>query len=302
MAIHQPLADLFLVDLDLPREGFRRFIASWVLRQGSTALVVDPGPRATLPTLLSALDELGVERLEGVLLTHIHIDHAGGAGLLLDRFPDARVLCHPKGIPHLEDPTRLWEGSRQILGDLAGAYGAIAPVPRANLCFGEALDLGPWRVHAVETPGHAPHHASYRLGDVLFAGEVAGVRYDLPSGAYQRPATPPVFLPEVFLASIDRVAALGASHLCLGHYGLSSRPAEVLETARAQIAVWLAAAGGRLRAGGGEEEIFRDLLEADPHFGRFRELPGDIRARERYFAGNSIAGVCGALRDRGAAG
>jgi glyoxylase-like metal-dependent hydrolase (beta-lactamase superfamily II) len=300
MAVHQFLEDLFLVDLDLPREGFRRFIASWILRRGSSALVVDPGPAATVPTLLRALEELGVERLAGILLTHIHIDHAGGAGLLLERYPATRVVCHPKGSPHLADPARLWEGARKILGDLAEAYGAIAPVPQESLIFGEALALGPWSVDAVETPGHAPHHASYRVGDVVFAGEVAGVRYELPSGVYQRPATPPVFLPDAFRASIDRVAGLGAAHLCLGHYGLTDRPRETLGVARAQIGTWLAVAERHPVAGGEGEEaaLFEDLLDADAPFGRFRELPQDIQARERYFAANSIAGMRAALASR----
>ncbi|MBI5016761.1 MAG: MBL fold metallo-hydrolase [Deltaproteobacteria bacterium] len=296
MAIHQPLEDLFFVDLDLPREGFRRFIAPWVLRRGEAALVVDPGPRATVPVLLAALRELGVERLGGILLTHIHIDHAGGAGLLLDRFPGVPVVCHPKGIPHLADPTRLWEGSRKILGDLAAAYGEIAVVPQESLIFGEALELGAWRVSALETPGHAAHHASYIVGDVVFAGEVAGMRYELSSGVYQRPATPPVFHPDVYRASIDRVAGVGAAHLCLGHYGLAKRPAEALEVAREQIGIWMAVAARHRGADeGAGEAILQELLETDQHFARLRELPPDIQARERYFAFNSIAGVRGAV-------
>ncbi|MBI5442239.1 MAG: MBL fold metallo-hydrolase [Deltaproteobacteria bacterium] len=296
MAIHQPREDLVLVDLDLPREGVRRFIAPWVLRRGTAVLLVDPGPRATVPVLLDALQELGVARLDGILLTHIHIDHAGGAGLLLERFPGAAVVCHPKGIPHLADPTRLWEGSRKVLGDLAEAYGEIAAVPQESLIFGEALELGAWRVSALETPGHAAHHASYVVGDVVFGGEVAGMRYELPSGVYQRPATPPVFYPDVYRASIDRVAGVGAAHLCLGHYGLAERPAEVLEVAREQIEIWTAVAARCCGVEeGADEAILHELLETDRHFARLRELPPDIQVRERYFARNSIAGIRGAV-------
>lgn len=296
MTLHEAAPGLYLVDLDLPRRGFRRFIGSWVLCRGPSALVVDPGPRVTVPALEGALAELGVERLDAVLLTHIHIDHAGGAGLLLARHPETPVVCPPKGIAHLADPARLWEGSRKVLGDLAEAYGEIAPVPRERLTFADALEVGPWRVEAVETPGHAPHHASYRVGDTVFSGEAAGVRFELPSGVYQRPATPPVFQPDFYLASLDRVAGLGAARLCLGHYGLTERPAETLDVARRQIGVWMEAAGRRRAGGEGlEAAIVEDLLAADPHFARLRDLPEEAQARERYFAGNTIAGMLGAL-------
>ncbi|MGZ3597897.1 MAG: MBL fold metallo-hydrolase, partial [Syntrophales bacterium] len=104
MATHEPMKDLYIVDLDQPLEGFYNFLNSWVYRQGGLTIVVDPGPRSTIPVLVKALKELDVKKLDYILLTHIHIDHAGGAGLLVGHYPDAMVICHPKGIRHMIDP------------------------------------------------------------------------------------------------------------------------------------------------------------------------------------------------------
>jgi len=301
MATHEILPGLHLVDLDLPsREGFRQFIGSWVLQRGGATLLVDPGPRATVPTLFGALEDLGVQRLDAVLLTHIHIDHAGGAGLVADRYPDARVWCHSAGIPHLVDPAKLWAGSRKVLGGLAEAYGEIAPVPAAAIGHREEFTVGPLRVRALDTPGHAAHHLSFAVGDVLFAGEVAGVHRALPAGTYLRPATPPTFFRDVYCRSLDRVAVLGATHLCFGHYGHTREVRQALALARAQIDLWVGVVERHLARGieTVEEAVFQELLEVDPHFGLYRDLPADAQRRERTFFANTVAGLRGYLQER----
>jgi len=300
MAIHQVSPDLHLIDLDLPREGFRRFISCWVLRRGGTTLLVDPGPRATVPTLLGALEELGVTRVGGVLLTHIHIDHAGGAGLVLERYPDARVLCHPKGIPHLVDPAKLWAGSLKILGALAEAYGEIAPVPESHIGYEEMAAFGPVAVRAVETPGHAAHHLVFQVEDLLFAGELAGVCSPLANRPYQRPATPPTYFHDVFQASIDAALALEAQRLCFGHYGATPDARDALTRARAQLDLWTETVARHLGDAPGslEEAVLQDLLEVDPLFAPYRELPEDVRVRERTFFSNTVQGMRGYLEGR----
>ncbi len=300
MATHEILPGLHLVDLDLPsQQGFRQFIGSWVLRRGSGTLLVDPGPRATVPVLLEALAALGVERLDAILLTHIHIDHAGGAGLLCERYPGARVWCHPAGIPHLVDPAKLWAGSRKVLGPLAEAYGEIAAVPAAVIGHREEFAAGPFRVRALDTPGHAAHHLAFAVDDLLFAGEVAGVHRALPAGTYLRPATPPTFFRDVYCRSLDRVAALGAAHLCFGHYGHTPEVRQTLALARSQIDLWVEVVRKHLAAGEEfpEEAIFQELLEVDPHFGLYRSLPPDVQRRERTFFANAVAGIRGYLQE-----
>ncbi|HSH71055.1 MAG TPA: MBL fold metallo-hydrolase [Deferrisomatales bacterium] len=286
--------ELTLVDLDQPAlEGFREFIGAWIVRGPDSTLVVDPGPASTIPVLLDALGAMGIRRLDGVLLTHIHIDHAGGAGLLLGRFPTARALCHPKGIPHLVDPEKLWQGSRKVLGKVAEAYGPIARVPEDRIGFAETSRMGGLTVVAIDTPGHAAHHLCYQVGDVLFAGEVAGIGLDTPEGPYRRPATPPRFQHEVSRASLEATAAVPASCVCLGHRGQVEEPAPFFGAARDQLDHWVAVARRHLEAGSApwEEAVVAELLATDPLFGRLRTLPPDIQARERYFTGNALQGM-----------
>lgn len=306
MAIHRPAPDLSLVDLDQALDGFRTFIGSWVLRRHGTTVLVDPGPRATIPELDEALAFLGVERLDAILLTHVHIDHAGGTGLLCRSHPEARVLCHPKGVPHLVDPSKLWAGSQKILGAVAEAYGAIEPVPEAALVAGtgdgDPVAFGPLRVVTWDTPGHAAHHLAFQVDEFLFPGEAVGVRHPLDGGPYQRPATPPVFFYDVYRRSLDRLAGRGASHLCFGHYGHTAAVEEAFATARDQLETWVATVARHLEAGSAplEDAVFAELLRTDPVFARFTRLPADVQRRERYFFANTVAGLRGYL-EQGAA-
>ena len=119
-----------LIELKQNKPGFRRFIGSWLIT-GRENIVVDVGPSNSTDQLIHSLTELGVDRIDRVLLTHIHIDHAGGLAPFLEHFPMARVICHEKAIPHLVDPSKLWAGTRKTLGpDLTDTYGPIRPVKR----------------------------------------------------------------------------------------------------------------------------------------------------------------------------
>ena len=103
------------------------------MHKGSPAFIVDAGPSATAPQLLAALEDLDIRHLDYILITHIHIDHAGAVAELSRAYPDAAIVCHPAGIPHLEDPVRLWEGSVKTLGDVGKAYGPLQPVPGGRM-------------------------------------------------------------------------------------------------------------------------------------------------------------------------
>ncbi|MDO8723064.1 MAG: MBL fold metallo-hydrolase [Syntrophales bacterium] len=285
--------NLYLVDLDQPLEGFRKFISAWIYTPDDLTILVDPGPRSTIPLLLSALKKQEVKKIDYILLTHIHIDHAGGTGLLLKRYPQAQVICHPKAIRHMIAPGRLWESSRKILGDLAEAYGEIAPVPEKSIGYQEHIKAGEIVIAAIPTPGHAAHHLCYQAGEILFAGEVAGVTYPLEEALYLRLATPPALNYEVYRNSLDKAAALPVSRICFGHYGSREDVKNVFATAFVQLDNWLAVVEKRLRAEDepSEESIFSELLRNDqglPHYG---DLPYDIQARERYFSLNSIRGI-----------
>ena len=286
------LDNLRCIDLDLPgQEGFRKFISSWLYRGENFTLLVDPGPLSTIPLLCQELHRQGVERLDHVLLTHIHIDHAGGTGTLLREFPGATVICHPEGVRHLVAPEKLWEGSRKVLGALADAYGEIVPVPAERIRYEETV--GNTGVRAFLTPGHAQHHCSYLLDDLLFAGEVAGVRGDVPYGIFMRPATPPRFILKVALDSIDRMIELAPRHMIFAHHGLVDRAVEHLLIARNQLLLWVrgVAETAAMEEAQREEALVAWLLDKDEHYRTVSLLPPDIQARERYFLGNTLRGM-----------
>ena len=119
--------DLSLITLNPPIDGFEDFISSW-LYQGETCFLVDVGPASTADGLLKILDEAHIDHLDYILLTHIHLDHAGAIGEIAAAFPQTPIICHPAGIPHLVEPARLWEGTKKVLGSTAEGYGPIQAV------------------------------------------------------------------------------------------------------------------------------------------------------------------------------
>jgi len=159
--------DLYWISLPVPLSGFEGFIGTWLL-DGDPVVAVDVGPAVSAPHLLAAISHLGLKSPELILLTHIHIDHAGGVGEITNAFPDATVVCHPKGRRHLIDPEKLWQGSVKTLGDIARAYEPIAAVHASQVVSID--DFSHPRIRSIDTPGHAAHHVSYLIGDLLFAG------------------------------------------------------------------------------------------------------------------------------------
>jgi glyoxylase-like metal-dependent hydrolase (beta-lactamase superfamily II) len=286
-------ANLTIIDLDQKPEGFRRFISSWLYRSKELTFLVDPGPLYSIGSLTNALGEIGVRKLDYILLTHIHIDHAGGTGKLLQVFPETRVLCHPMGIDHMVTPAKLWEGSVKILGELALAYGEIVPIPRGNIFYEEKISLGENDIHVVETPGHAPHHLSYLFKHYLFAGEVAGVHQPLADGIYLRPATPPKFKLETSLSSLEKVIEMAPQTICFGHYGHHHDALSMLRLGREQLRLWTEVLKEHHGHGAADspERLMEDLLKRDTYFANYLCLERDIRKREEYFVMNSIRGI-----------
>jgi glyoxylase-like metal-dependent hydrolase (beta-lactamase superfamily II) len=284
--------NLYLIDLDQPLDGFRKFISTWLYTPNDLTIIVDPGPSSTIPLLAAALKKQGVKKIDYILLTHIHIDHAGGTGLLLNYYPQAQVICHPQAVRHIVDPGRLWESSRKILGKVAEAYGTIMPVPEESIGYREHIKAGDVLIAAIPTPGHAQHHLCYQAGEILFAGEVAGTTYPLEGPLYLRIATPPVFNHDVHRNSIAKAAALPVTRICFSHYGSRRDVKNVFTAAFSQLENWLAIIGRLLQAEVNSEEIiFAELLKNDPGLARYGDLPCDIQARERYFSLNSIRGI-----------
>lgn len=293
MPMEEILPSLYLVDLDLPLTGFRQFISSWIYVKDKQAVVVDPGPTSTIPVLLKALQSLDIKRLEFLLLTHIHLDHGGGAGALLEHFPETKVCCHPKAIPHLVNPQKLWEGSLKVLGDIAKVYGQVIPVKKELLFFEPHIQSGAFSIEAIETPGHAAHQINYLIDGLLFAAETAGVSFAVGDGFYQRIATPPRFIYHIYKSSLEKAAKIPARHVCLGHYGLRSDVQVFFESALDQLELWMNMVEDSLDGGSfyDEHEVLRRLLRTDPALRLFSQLDKDIQKRELYFCRNSLQGM-----------
>ena len=294
----EPVLDLIDLDQDLP--GQREFISCWVSREEGWTFLVDPGPPASTDRLLARLQEMGLEQLDYILLTHIHLDHAGGTGLLLAAYPEAKVVCHERAIAHLVDPARLWQGSQAVLSSMATVYGEPQPVPPHALTgFEEIAARG---IHTIVTPGHAPHHISFLHAGTLFCGEAAGTYKNMVNGSYYlRPATPPRFVLEPALMSLTRLQEIEPppERIAFAHHGLARGDVrELLQTAHRQLRHWVQVArqeGARSPATFQQlfDNIHERLLEEDPHYGWFRQLAPDIQEREYQFVGNTLEGILG---------
>ena len=188
-------------------------------QQGS--VLVDPGPDVCSPMLFAAL---GDEAPEAVLLTHIHLDHAGATGAVVRRWPHVKVVVHERGAPHVVDPSKLVASATRLYGDdMARLWGEIVPVPAENLIVvgdDDRIDGfgGPWRV--AYTPGHASHHVAYlhEPSGTLFAGDVAGVR--IGYGPVLPPTPPPDIDVERWHASVELLRGWDAERVALTHFGV----------------------------------------------------------------------------------
>ena len=230
--------------LDLHHDGVPQAIAAHALALGSGAFaLVDPGPGATLPRLEAALAEVGLELdgLQAVLVSHVHLDHAGGAGALARR-SGATVYAHPRAARHLIDPTRLLASAARVYGDRMDAlWGAMEPVPAERLRVvedGEVFAIGRQRVRALAAPGHANHQHAWLLADGrAFPGDAAAIR--LPGQSVLMPATAP---PEIDLIAwprtLDALEAAQVDVLHLPHFGAVTDVGDHLRRLRAALVDW----------------------------------------------------------------
>jgi glyoxylase-like metal-dependent hydrolase (beta-lactamase superfamily II) len=222
--------------------------AAHIIEDGGRAAFVDVGTNFSVPYLLAALAELGIAReaVDYVLLTHVHLDHAGGAGALLEQLPNARALVHPRGAPHMIDPQKLIAGSKVVYGAerFARLYGELVPIPAGRVAVvadGERVKLGGRTLELLHTPGHALHH--YVVVDAahssIFAGDTFGISYralDTARGAFIFPTTPPTqFDPAQLIASIDRMLSFGPESMYLMHFSRVTGVPQLGESLKARV-------------------------------------------------------------------
>lgn len=237
MTPFEPLSHgITLIDTGFQRPGFD---ASYLIVENGRAAFVDSGPNQAVPRLLAALSAqgLGTDAVDWVILTHVHLDHAGGAGWLMQHLPRARLVVHSRGARHMVDPSQMMAAVRSVYGDEAVQrdYGALVPVHpgRVNIVEdGSALPLAGRLLRFIDTPGHARHHHCIwdEASEGVFSGDTLGVAYpELRSetGHYGLPSTSPSqFDPEALRRSIARLLALRPRAAYLTHFGAITRVAE----------------------------------------------------------------------------
>jgi glyoxylase-like metal-dependent hydrolase (beta-lactamase superfamily II) len=233
--------------------------------------LVETSASPSIPHLLKGLDDLGVdlEDITYIILTHIHLDHAGGAGLFLQNCPNAKVIVHPKGARHLEDPTRLIAGAKAVYGeDFNRLFDPILPIPHEKMIIKqdkETIQTGDnSTLTFFDTPGHANHHFSIfdSVSKGMFSGDTVGIYYrelDQEGIEFYLPSTSPnQFNPEAMLAATDLYERLGVERIYFGHYGASDNPKEVYK----QLQYWLPIFVETAEASFKEHKIFEEQVAA----------------------------------------
>jgi glyoxylase-like metal-dependent hydrolase (beta-lactamase superfamily II) len=213
--------------IDLQFQSVPRVIATVVLHGPGGVALIDPGPSSTLPSLRAGLRASGIEiqDLTALLLTHIHLDHAGATGTLLHENPRLRVYVHAKGAPHLIDPEKLLASAARLYGDqMQRLWGEVRSVPSGVIVVlsgGERIEAGGRQFDVAYTPGHASHHVCFFDGGIAFVGDTAGIR--VTPGGYVLPPTPPPDIDlEAWRSSIARIEAWRPETLFVTHFGPSS--------------------------------------------------------------------------------
>ncbi|MCA1962526.1 MAG: MBL fold metallo-hydrolase [Prosthecobacter sp.] len=226
--------------LDLHFQNTPGLIAAYVIESEGSLTLIETGPGSTLPALLSGLRALNFseKQVRQVLVTHIHLDHAGAAGWWAQQ--GAQVYCHANAARHLVDPTKLIASARMVYQDqMDSLWGQMLPAPAERVTIlqdGDRLSLsrsGP-EIIAWDTPGHARHHLAFVLGSACFTGDVAGMRLQ-GTDYLSVTSAPPQFEPAAYLASVDRLAVAGFEKLYLTHFGQVTDPADHLRRYRARI-------------------------------------------------------------------
>jgi glyoxylase-like metal-dependent hydrolase (beta-lactamase superfamily II) len=215
--------------LDLEFQGLPRIIAAVVVYGPDGVALVDPGPTSTLPTLRAALAAAGMSMRDvtTILLTHIHLDHAGATGTLVREYPGLRVFVHEKGAPHMANPEKLVASAARLYGDaMERLWGDVLPVPAERMTMlagGERVAAGGRTFDVEYTPGHASHHVSYfdRESGVAFVGDTAGVR-TRADGFVMPPTPPPDIDLEAWRDSLARIGQWRPDTLFLTHFGPAS--------------------------------------------------------------------------------
>jgi glyoxylase-like metal-dependent hydrolase (beta-lactamase superfamily II) len=257
------------VTLDLNWTGRPKSIAAVLVQSDGVNALIDPGPASTLETLRAGLNEHGlrVQDLHTILLTHIHLDHAGAVGALVKENPKLDVFVHEFGAPRVADPSKLLASARRLYGaEMDRLYGDVLPVPEENLralAGGETVSVGKRDFEILYTPGHASHHLTFwdAQDGVAFVGDVGGITVE--GDTFIMPATPPPDIDiELWNNSLDAIAALRPAKLFLTHFGYAHDPQAHIARYRKKLADWSAMVKTLFESGKTEEAAAQEFVDA----------------------------------------
>lgn len=253
--------------VDLQFRGSPRVVATAILQGADGVTLIDPGPTSCLPALESGLRDRGLtlRDVRTLLLTHIHLDHAGASGTIVERVPGVKVYVHERGAPHMIDPAKLLASTRRLWGDQMDAvWGAFLPVPAGQVIVlkgGERLDIAGTAIEVAYTPGHAKHHVSYldEHAGMAYVGDTAGVRV---SGDYLIAPTPPPDIDiEAWQHSLDTIDRWQPVSLFLTHFGPITPARAHIARFRSTVASAAAMSAEMIAGGGTDEELTKRFTE-----------------------------------------
>lgn len=283
--------------LDTRFMGESSVIAVYLLESDDGLILVDCGPETVFEGLKTAIAAEGYDwqDVRHVLLTHIHFDHAGAAWKFAQN--GAKVYVHPIGLPHMQNPEKLWNSAKRIYqGAMESLWGEMHPIDPELLVVvdeGDRLTLGGVQVDVHYTPGHAVHHNAYQIGDVVFAGDVAGVK--IHGGPPVPPCPPPDIDVDAWKRSIQTLRDLNPTHLYLAHFGAVDAPLAHLDALEATLDDWAMWIKPHFDAGAAPAEVTTDFVAYTQE--QLRKAGVSEADLTRYEAGNpSFMSVTGLMR------
>ncbi|MEB3825355.1 MAG: MBL fold metallo-hydrolase [Desulfurococcales archaeon] len=248
------------IQIPLDPIGLKPSLSVYAIRSEDEWILVDAGPASTSRVLVSHLYNYGVKPSK-IFLTHVHLDHMGASGDLLLEWPDAVFHVHPRGAPHLADPTKLWKQSREVLGWLANIFGVPKPVLEERIVeLEDGSSIGP-HMKVIHTPGHASHHASLFVEDmsILFPGTSMGLFMPVGNTSVYIPSlTYPLKL-DLYIKSIEKQMNLEPQVVALAHFGVHDA-GDVLNLAQSQLDEWIRVAGKSVEKGASTPEMMLSYM------------------------------------------
>jgi len=289
------------VTIDVNWMGRPKSIAAALVQSDGVNALIDPGPTSTIETLRAELRRLGisVQDLHAILLTHIHLDHAGAVGALVQENPKLSVFVHEFGAMHMADPSKLLASAGRLYGaEMDRLYGTVLPVPEENLRAlegGETVTIGKRDFEILYTPGHASHHLTFwdAQDGTAFVGDVGGISVE--GDEFILPATPPPDIDiELWNQSLDAIERLRPAKLFLTHFGYANDPHAHIARYRERLGSWSGMVKSLLSSGKQEEVAGQEFVEAVA--GETKHAVSDSEADHYIFNGGLYLSWLGLLR------